>query len=447
MSTPSRKPVGPIDLSSYVAQRAREQTESAPIEGGNQPVVSPYAPQQGRERTDITRAAADVSRTPMFPDIPTPPPPVDLDEAAHRAAQVVDPERTPERPSPERTPERPSPERPQQGFTEGDIERLEASLRWLQREEAATRLLHSSGEPAAQAAADAGDQDEIDDRPPRRFQSLRSLEPEHLVPPPGLNGGRRRWPLSILAASVVGAAVAYYFAAGDSTPPKAPPPRPQVASFDAKVGAPAPVTLSRPELLPTVARDEDADPPAPTQSTSQHNKTSRLAKLPETATVAAPQPATVPAPQPAPVAAPQPAAAPPAAAPQPAAAAPQPAAAAPRPPAAAPEAAPPSKPVRAADPPVRSLAAEEIALLIKQGEQFVANGDFVTARLMFQRAAQAGDATAAMALAATYDPLILAKLGAVGVGGDVEKARSWYQKAESLGAPEATHRLSLLANR
>jgi TPR repeat protein len=113
----------------------------------------------------------------------------------------------------------------------------------------------------------------------------------------------------------------------------------------------------------------------------------------------------------------------------------------------APEAAPPSKPVRAADPPVRSLGAEEIALLTKQGEQFVATGDFVTARLMFQRAAQAGDATAAMALAATYDPLMLAKLGAVGVRGDVEKARSWYQKAENLGAPEATRRLSLLANR
>jgi hypothetical protein len=407
MSTPSRKPVGPIDLSSYVAHRAREQTESEPIEGGNQPPPSPYAPQQGRERTDITRPAADASRAPMFPDVPTPQPPVDLDEAAHRAAQAADADRR-------------SPERPQQGFTEGDIERLEASLRWLQREEAATRLLHSSGEPAAPPPADASDQNEMDDRPPRRFQSLRSLEPEHLVPPPGLNGGRRRWPLSILAASAVGAAIAYYFAAGDSTPPKAPAPRPQVASFDAKVSAPPPVTLSRPELLPTVARDEDGDTPAPTQSSSQHNKTARLAKLPEPATVAAPQPA---------------------------AAAPQPAAAAPRPPSAAPEAAPPTKPVRAADPPVRSLAAEEIALLIKQGEQFVASGDFVTARLMFQRAAQAGDATAAMALAATYDPLILAKLGAVGVGGDVEKARSWYQKAESLGAPEATHRLSLLANR
>jgi TPR repeat protein len=235
--------------------------------------------------------------------------------------------------------------------------------------------------------------------------------------------------LSILAASAVGAIIAYYFAAGDSSPQKAAPPRPQVASFDAKtsadakMSAPAPVTLSRPELLPTVARDEEADAPTQAQSSSQHTKTSRLAKLPEAAPVT-PPPA---------MAAPPAVAAPPANV--------------------APEAAPPSKPVaadppaRAPNPPVRSLDAEEIALLFKKGEQFVATGDFVTARLMFQRAAQAGDASAAMALAATYDPLMLAKLGAVGVGGDVEKARSWYQKAVELGAPEASRRLSLLENR
>ena len=34
-----------------------------------------------------------------------------------------------------------------------------------------------------------------------------------------------------------------------------------------------------------------------------------------------------------------------------------------------------------------------------------------------------------------------------GLGADVEKARTWYQKAESLGSAEATRRLSILANR
>jgi TPR repeat protein len=93
------------------------------------------------------------------------------------------------------------------------------------------------------------------------------------------------------------------------------------------------------------------------------------------------------------------------------------------------------------------LDPEEIKLLITQGEQLVAAGDLVTARVVFQRAAEADDASAAMALAATYDPAMVAKLGVVGLSGDIEKARSWYQKAESLGSPEATRRLGLLANR
>jgi hypothetical protein len=99
------------------------------------------------------------------------------------------------------------------------------------------------------------------------------------------------------------------------------------------------------------------------------------------------------------------------------------------------QAPPSSKTIRVLDP-------EEIELLMKQGEQFIAAGDVVTARIVFQRAAEAGNANAAMALGATYDPTVLAKLGVVGMGADVEKARSWYQKAEDLGAPpEARGRL------
>jgi TPR repeat protein len=95
----------------------------------------------------------------------------------------------------------------------------------------------------------------------------------------------------------------------------------------------------------------------------------------------------------------------------------------------------------------RVLDPEEIKLLVKQGEQFIAAGDVVTARIVFQRAAEAGDAGAAVALGGTYDPIVLAKLGVVGLGADVERARTWYQKAESLGSAEATRRLAILANR
>jgi TPR repeat protein len=42
-------------------------------------------------------------------------------------------------------------------------------------------------------------------------------------------------------------------------------------------------------------------------------------------------------------------------------------------------------------------------------------------------------------------PNVLARLGVVGVSAEAEKARSWYQKAETLGSPDARRRLDLLA--
>ena len=111
------------------------------------------------------------------------------------------------------------------------------------------------------------------------------------------------------------------------------------------------------------------------------------------------------------------------------------------------EAGPASRTAAPASRPARTLSQDDIVLLIKQGEQFIASGDVVTARIVFQRAAEAGDPNAAVALGATYDPTVLARLGVVGMGADVEKARNWYQKAESLGSPEAARRLKILANR
>lgn len=96
---------------------------------------------------------------------------------------------------------------------------------------------------------------------------------------------------------------------------------------------------------------------------------------------------------------------------------------------------------------VPALEPEAIDLLIEQGERFMADGDIVTARLIFERAANAENATAALALAAAYDPLVLSKLGVLGVDTDVEKARLRYQKAQSLGSAEALNRLRALAER
>jgi hypothetical protein len=97
------------------------------------------------------------------------------------------------------------------------------------------------------------------------------------------------------------------------------------------------------------------------------------------------------------------------------------------------------------EPPPRQLDGEEIAGLIKRGEQMVVTGDLAGARLLLRRAAEARNPRAALALAATYDPAVLSKLGAYGFKPDAEKAREWYAKAKDFGSAEAGRRLEQLA--
>jgi len=94
---------------------------------------------------------------------------------------------------------------------------------------------------------------------------------------------------------------------------------------------------------------------------------------------------------------------------------------------------------------VRQLDLEQIALLCKRGEEFLAVGDIAAARLPLRRAAEARDARSALLLARTYDPILLGKLGAHGLAPDVALARLWYQRANELGAAEASERLHMLA--
>ncbi|MBO0751584.1 MAG: hypothetical protein J2P53_05720 [Bradyrhizobiaceae bacterium] len=101
---------------------------------------------------------------------------------------------------------------------------------------------------------------------------------------------------------------------------------------------------------------------------------------------------------------------------------------------------------RAAPVPLRRVNAAEIAMMMKQGELFMANADVSGARLVFQRAAEAGDAAAALALAETYDPLVLGKSGAQkGIIPDVAAARTWYKRARELGSAVAGERIARLA--
>jgi hypothetical protein len=112
-------------------------------------------------------------------------------------------------------------------------------------------------------------------------------------------------------------------------------------------------------------------------------------------------------------------------------------------PPAAPTPAPAAEP--AASAPAPELSPEDMAALLKRGQQLAASGDIAAARLTLRPAAEAHSAQAALALGATYDPVVLRSLGIFGVTPDAAMARGWYEKAKAYGSAEAPHRLELLA--
>jgi TPR repeat protein len=94
----------------------------------------------------------------------------------------------------------------------------------------------------------------------------------------------------------------------------------------------------------------------------------------------------------------------------------------------------------------RAIDQEELAAMVKRGEDLLNTGDIASARLLLRRAAEARDARAAFALGGTYDPIVLKRLGAYGSTPDVAAARDWYEKARQYGSREAPQRLELLAS-
>jgi hypothetical protein len=89
----------------------------------------------------------------------------------------------------------------------------------------------------------------------------------------------------------------------------------------------------------------------------------------------------------------------------------------------------------------------EVVVLLKRGQELMASGDIAAARVVLLRAAEARDAKAALALAATYDPIMLKRSGVYGVAADISAARDWYEKAKEYGSEEAPRRLEILAGR
>jgi hypothetical protein len=99
-----------------------------------------------------------------------------------------------------------------------------------------------------------------------------------------------------------------------------------------------------------------------------------------------------------------------------------------------------------AEPPVREINPDEVAVFLTRAQELLASGDVQAARLLLLRAAEAHDARAALLLAKTFDPILSKQFGAADPEPDLAQARNWYQKAEEWGASEARRQLEALAS-
>jgi hypothetical protein len=149
-----------------------------------------------------------------------------------------------------------------------------------------------------------------------------------------LRPDRWRWPLIVLIAGILSTPIAYYFVIGGWAPPAAN--GPQMASVDPI--AVAPLTASKDDGVGSLARSGTSSQVTETPPTARSPEAREVAMLQQNETGIQEAPSKTS---------------------------------------------------------VRALGADEIKLLMKQGEQFAEVGDLVTARLLFQRAAEAGDAAAA----------------------------------------------------
>jgi len=356
MSSPTSKcPVDPSDWAPR-ATRERAAMERLSAAAKGDPLASPHAPERTQDGVGTAPAAAEAAG------------------AAHSPGDA--------------------------SAKDAELERLEDSLRWLKRQDAAYRLPRVTPLPLVPGLTPPDTPRYSREEIGRR--RAKSLEPEVMPPPPAAS--RRRYlraSLVLFTTSIAVAALGYYLGRSGWWSPTDFLASVQVAasSQPTTAASPGPGRAATQENGPAMAREENPETPRAPEPSERERGIAQLAKLSERgATAMAP-------------------------------------------------AAEPAVSIPALSQTVRALDPDEIKLLLKQGEQFASAGDFASARVVLQRAAQAGDATAAVALGATYDPVVLAQIGAVGFSADVEQARSWYQKAESLGSAEATRRLQVLANR
>jgi hypothetical protein len=259
--------------------------------------------------------------------------------------------------------------------------------------------------------------------------------------------------LSALLAVVIATLVARHFtkgsgerpgpsATGGQMTPEAAlaPPKPAAAPQQSPAPPPQPapvVTAAAPPAPPA---------PAPVAEATQPQAMPAPAPPPLTLPAPSPPPVTLPAPSPAAGAAPAIRSVAPAPTPAPVAAAvPPQAVPAPQPVIPPPISPPPISPLTAsppgAAPAAPPVAPAEIAELTARGDVFLAAGDITSARLFYERAADAGDGAAALRLGVTFDPIFLGRTGFRGIMADPGQAGFWYRRARDLGQAGAADRL------
>ena len=103
--------------------------------------------------------------------------------------------------------------------------------------------------------------------------------------------------------------------------------------------------------------------------------------------------------------------------------------------------APAAAPATAATQP-GTLSQSDLRRLADKAAQAVRDGDIMGARVILERAIDAGDPTAILALAQTHDPRVLDRMGVRGIKGDPARARALYQQAQDKGLKEAATALA-----
>ena len=93
------------------------------------------------------------------------------------------------------------------------------------------------------------------------------------------------------------------------------------------------------------------------------------------------------------------------------------------------------------------LPAEQITALLARGDAFVRTRDIASARLFYERAADAGNGRAALRMGESFDRAFLDSIGIYRMIGDRQLALSWYRRARDLGDTEAAQLLQKLEPR